>query len=238
MLDGWALMPAGAGVVVGIGRTAASLAQCYDAIAAGARLVTHVMSNMPAFKHRDPGPVGLLADGVPHGEAVAATAVAGEGRKRGLAASTPLVRSPTGSHLTSSEIFFSLAVSSLHSCTVNLAHGANPHGLILLSGDAGEGQAMVADAGEGGEEAPGTISQCARQLCRTTCGDDPASSLLCGSAHPARLLNLPGKGRLTPGADADLVLLDPETLSVRACYVAGRLAWSHPSLHGALWFHL
>ena len=39
------------------------------------------------------------------------------------------------------------------------------------------------------------------------------------------------------GADADLVLLDPDDLTVRACFVRGRLAYSHPSLRGALWFH-
>ena len=30
---------------------------------AGARLVSHIFHNMPPFRHRDPGPIGLLAEG-------------------------------------------------------------------------------------------------------------------------------------------------------------------------------
>ena len=63
------------------------------------------------------------------------------------------------------------------------------------------------------------------------------AALLCGSAHPAALLRLGSKGRLTPGADADLVLLDPANLRVRACFVGGRLAWAHPKLRGSLWYY-
>ena len=226
------------GVVVGIGRTAASLAQCYDAVAAGARLVTHVMNSMPPFKHRDPGPVGLLADGKGWSEGTASETAA--------LTSQPLIRSATGHHLTSGDIFFSLVVSNLHSCTVNLAHDSSPQGLILLSdlGPPSDSATMDATAVRADDEGPeagqagGAIPQCAHQLCLKTASPDPASALLCGSAHPARLLNLPNKGRLTAGADADLVLLDPKDLSDKACYVAGRLAWSHPNLHGALWFHL
>ena len=40
-----------------------------------------------------------------------------------------------------------------------------------------------------------------------------------------------------PGADADLLLLDPHTLEVRACFVGGQLAYADAELHGSLWFH-
>jgi N-acetylglucosamine-6-phosphate deacetylase len=40
-------------------------------------------------------------------------------------------------------------------------------------------------------------------------------------ANPARVLGLPDRGRVSPGARADLVALDPETLAVRAVWVAG-----------------
>lgn len=50
-----------AGVVVGIGRTSADLRSCQLAVREGARLVTHLLVAMPAFHHRDPGPMGLLA---------------------------------------------------------------------------------------------------------------------------------------------------------------------------------
>lgn len=41
--------------------------------------------------------------------------------------------------------------------------------------------------------------------------------------NPARLLKLPGKGRLEPGADADVVLLDPKDLSVHTVIARGRV---------------
>ena len=59
-----------AGVVVGLGRTAANLAECQRAVQAGATMVTSLLDSMPPFHHRDPGPMGLLArDGVADGVA-------------------------------------------------------------------------------------------------------------------------------------------------------------------------
>ena len=54
---------------------------------------------------------------------------------------------------------------------------------------------------------------------------------------PAQLLGLPNKGTLEPGADADLLLLEPRSLAVRACLVGGSLTWADEQLHGALWYH-
>ena len=49
-----------AGVVVGLGRTAANLAACRCAVNAGATLLTNLLDSMLPFHHRDPGPMGLL----------------------------------------------------------------------------------------------------------------------------------------------------------------------------------
>ena len=43
------------------------------------------------------------------------------------------------------------------------------------------------------------------------------------TANPARILKLKAKGRLAPGMDADLVLLDPANLEVRTVIAKGRL---------------
>ncbi|MDQ1385258.1 MAG: N-acetylglucosamine-6-phosphate deacetylase, partial [Actinomycetota bacterium] len=42
------------------------------------------------------------------------------------------------------------------------------------------------------------------------------------TANPARVLGLADRGRIASGARADLVALDPDTLAVRAVWVAGR----------------
>jgi N-acetylglucosamine-6-phosphate deacetylase len=42
------------------------------------------------------------------------------------------------------------------------------------------------------------------------------------SANPARVLGLNDRGRIAPGARADLLALDPETLAIRAVYLAGQ----------------
>ena len=43
------------------------------------------------------------------------------------------------------------------------------------------------------------------------------------TANPARILKLKTKGRLAPGMDADIVLLDPQDLEVRTVIAKGRL---------------
>jgi beta-aspartyl-dipeptidase (metallo-type) len=42
------------------------------------------------------------------------------------------------------------------------------------------------------------------------------------TANPARILKLPGKGQLAPGADADVVLLDAADLAIRGVIARGR----------------
>ena len=190
----------------------ATLTQCRAAVQHGARLVSHVLSCMPPFHHRDPGPIGLLADG----------AVSSDGRDQ--------EGSENGGGRVGDQVFFSMEVANLHPATVNLAHGSHPSGLVLLSDLSTEGG--DSEAGRGG-----SILDSALKLCETSGSNNPAAALLCGSLHPAQLLGLEHKGRLDAGADADLVLLDPHDLSVRATFVRGLLAWSHPELHGALWFH-
>jgi N-acetylglucosamine-6-phosphate deacetylase len=65
------------GVIVSLGHTEATTAQVWAAVAAGARLVTHLGNAMPPLLTREPGPVGaalggdvlvagVIADGVHH----------------------------------------------------------------------------------------------------------------------------------------------------------------------------
>jgi N-acetylglucosamine-6-phosphate deacetylase len=49
-----------------------------------------------------------------------------------------------------------------------------------------------------------------------------------GTLNPARILGLTKKGRLEPGADADLVLWD-EGLHAAMTWVGGRLVYERPA---------
>jgi beta-aspartyl-dipeptidase (metallo-type) len=50
-----------------------------------------------------------------------------------------------------------------------------------------------------------------------------ATALRVITENPARILKLRGKGRLEPGADADLVLLDPKDLALHTVIAKGRI---------------
>ena len=203
------------GVVVGIGRTEAMLAECAKAVAAGATFVAHLFNHMPSFHHRDPGPVGLL--GADSGAADGAEGVDGDGVGGGDAAG---------------RVSYTLAVGAkmMHDSTIRLAQLTHPRGLIVASD-------VPQRAGSGkGEEGVSALDACVRHVWRSTGYADPSAALLAASAHPAALLGLRNKGSLAPGADADLVLLDGE-LQVLGCYVGGLLAWEHPKMHGAYWWH-
>jgi beta-aspartyl-dipeptidase (metallo-type) len=43
------------------------------------------------------------------------------------------------------------------------------------------------------------------------------------TASPAAIWGLPRKGVIAPGADADLLLLDPQTLAIEATVAGGQL---------------
>jgi N-acetylglucosamine-6-phosphate deacetylase len=61
---------------------------------------------------------------------------------------------------------------------------------------------------------------------REDTGCSVVEALEAASYHPAQLLGIEKKkGTLDYGADADFVVLDKETLTVEATYIAGELAW-------------
>ena len=53
-------------------------------------------------------------------------------------------------------------------------------------------------------------------------GFPPARTVRYATGNPARVLGLTDRGRIAPGARADLVALDPETLAVRSVWSGGR----------------
>lgn len=219
------------GIVVGLGRTEASLDQCREAVRHGARLVSQMLRDMPPFHHRDPGPLGLLVE---EAQAQAKSVGDAAGDAAGGARA----------------VYYTMTLDDAHThpAALNLAQSTHPEGLIVASdstrdmpraasGATEAGKAPSAAVEEDDEDADaGTFAACVRHLHRHSGATDPSAAILAGSLHPAELLGLTSKGRLSHGADADLTLLD-DSLQVRGCFVGGQLAWAHADLHGALWFH-
>ena len=201
------------GIVVSLGHSKATFAQASSAVEHGAKLITHMFNAMTPFHHRDPGLIGLL-----------------------------------GSHV--NRIAYSIIADGIHAhpASVNIAYQSNPEGTVLVTDSMaamglGTGRyhlgAMEVDIqtnGNGDKFAvvAGTstlagaiesLDQCVRNFRQfTKCPKETA--ILAATEHPARILGIyPRKGSLNVGADADVVLLHPETLQVMATIVNGQLAY-------------
>lgn len=194
------------GVVVSVGHTDATHAEAVAGFDRGARAATHVFNAMPPLHHREPGAAGA-------------------------ALTTPRVTVEIiadGIHI--------------HPAVLRLAHAAKGPGRLALITDAmqaaglgdgeyllGEQTVTVAD-GEArtasGSLAGSTLTMDrAVRVCVEQAGIPLIDALQMASSTPAALLGL-GEvmGRIAPGADANLVVLD-EHLRAIGTMVCGR--WAH-----------
>ena len=193
------------GVVVAMGHSDASYAQASEAADAGTRYAVHTFNAMRQFNHRDPGIVGaVLAD---------------------------------------DRIFAEIIADGIHVApeTVRLFAKVKGPARILLATDGTSATGMP-----DGEYALGTRTvQVRGGICRdgegrlagSTLTQDRAlrnlldwtrmslsDALLALTVNPATALSLEGRGRLEPGAFADLALLD-QNLQVARTYVAGAVVF-------------
>jgi N-acetylglucosamine-6-phosphate deacetylase len=194
------------GVVVAVGHTDATYEQAQAAFDHGARAATHLFNAMPPLHHREPGAAGAVL-------------------------ATPRVTAELiadGIHL--------------HPATLRVAHAAKGPDRLVLITDAmlaaglpdGEyalgGQPVAVTAGEartaGGSLAGSTLTMDrAVQVSVMEAGIPLPDALTMASATPAALLGLGQvKGRIAPGADADLVVLDEECLAI-GTMIGGQ--WAH-----------
>lgn len=193
-------------VLVSIGHTACSAGEFAAARAAGARAVTHLFNAMAPFGHRSPGPIGatladpgvvagLICDNI-HVDPVAVAAA-----------------------------WRALGPDRIVLVTDAMAGLGLPVGTVVPLGahDAFVGAAGVrlADGTLAGSNL--TMDAAVRNLVDAT-GCTAAQALGCASRVPADLLGLHDRGRIEPGARADVVLLD-EYLHVRHTLVGGVTAW-------------
>jgi N-acetylglucosamine-6-phosphate deacetylase len=112
----------------------------------------------------------------------------------------------------------------VHPALVRLALRARPDAVVVTdavatAGDVVErdGAAYLADGTLAGSVL--TMDRAVQNIASTGISD--AAAVRYATANPARVLGATDRGRVTPGARADLVALDPETLAVRSVWVAG-----------------
>jgi N-acetylglucosamine-6-phosphate deacetylase len=195
------------GHAVSLGHSAATFEEGLAAIAAGARQATHLFNRMPPLGHRVPG----LAGAVLQSSAVTAELIC------------------DGVHVHPSMMRVAIAAkSAAHVMAITdgtAASGRPPGSVAHLGGQritATESAAFLDD----GTLAGSTLTMdAAFRLLVTGVGCSFVEAAAMCAATPAREMGLAGCGVLTPGALADLVVLDAD-LHVLETYIAGELAYA------------
>ena len=195
----------GAGVRVSAGHTAMTPSDFAAARTAGLSYVTHLYNAMAPFQHRSPGPIGaVLADGsvtvgvICDGIHVDPTAVAMAWRSLGPAR---------------------LSLVSDASPALGAPYGRfRIGGFEVIHDDTG---VRTVDGVLAGSALP--LDQAVRNLVNfTQCS--LADAVTTVTSTPADVLGLVDRGRIRPGARADLTILDPDG-TLHATVIAGETAW-------------
>lgn len=198
------------GVVVAVGHSSATLEEAQAAFAAGTTVGTHLYNAMSGFDRRAPGVVGAL---LASPDVVATIIIDGIHSHPSAVAAAWRAKGP----------------QLLMPVTDALAAAGMPHGRYSI------GDIEVVSDATGARNASGglagsvlTLDEAIRNLISFT-GCTVPEALGSVTAVPARVFGLRDKGTTTPGAVADLTLLD-SNLEVVMTIVAGHLAYErHPS---------
>ena len=194
-----------AGVTVAMGHSNATFQEARSAVENGVCYAVHTFNAMRAFSHRDPGIVGeVLADDRIFAEIIA----------DGIHVDPSVVR------------LFARAKGRTRVLLVTDAVSATdmPDGRYMLGNDAVDVSGGVC-RDSGGRLAGSTLTQevALRNFVEWS-GWSLEDAIPGLTLNPARALNLGKKGVLEPGADADVVLMDP-TFRVIKTFVKGRLVF-------------
>lgn len=197
------------GVVVAAGHTEATAEETEAGMEAGVAMVTHLFNAMAPLGHRDPNlvgvaladrrlTVGLIADGL-HVDPIVVTATLRAKGPGGIALVTDAV-APMGL----GPGRYELAATTITADTESVRTDAGVLAGSIL-----------------------TMDQAVRNMMAFT-GCDPAEAVGMATTTPATAIGEDGRGRIAPGAVADLVLLDDD-LTVQLTICAGRLAHVDPA---------
>ncbi|HEX9067627.1 MAG TPA: N-acetylglucosamine-6-phosphate deacetylase, partial [Ktedonobacterales bacterium] len=196
-----------AGVTVSIGHTDATYEQTLGAIALGVTHATHCCNAMRPMLHRDPGPLGALAQ---------APTVLGELIADGVHVHPAVMN----------VVIKALSPDRTIIITDALAAAGMPDGPFEFAGQPAQvihGAARLLDG-----TLTGSVLTMAQALRNTLDAADVTLSQAAGmlTRNPARAAHVADhKGSLTTGFDADLVILDAD-LTVQATLCRGELAYA------------
>ncbi|GAA2335551.1 N-acetylglucosamine-6-phosphate deacetylase [Saccharopolyspora halophila] len=191
-----------AGVIAAVGHTDAVADQVSAAVEAGATVATHLFNGMRGLHHREPGPVGELLDD----ERVSVELICD------LVHLHPTVARLAAEH---AGIDRTLLVTDAISAT---GAGDGTYELGALPVTVSDGEPRLSDGSLAGSTL--TMDVAFANLVRS-CGLSVPAAVAATATNPARLLGLSGRvGSISPGATADLVVLD-QNLTLRTVLRAG-----------------
>jgi N-acetylglucosamine-6-phosphate deacetylase len=194
------------GVLVSVGHSLATYQEALEGFHAGVTCATHLFNAMPVLDHRAPGLVaallnsadiivGLIPDGIHVHPAMLALAWKVKGPKR-----ITIVTDAMGA-LGMPPGVYSLGGYTVHvdDVSARLENGTLAGSIVRM------------------DEALRNLMKCT--------GCSLRQAVAAASANAAGLLGAKGKGRLSAGADADLILMDENT-NIMSTYVRGELVFS------------
>ncbi|QRM55963.1 N-acetylglucosamine-6-phosphate deacetylase [Sinorhizobium sp. BG8] len=198
---------AGAGVTVSLGHSDSGYATVAGAVAAGARLVTHLYNAMSPLGHREPGMVGAALDiGMLHPGLIA----------DGFHVNPVSIRVALRAKKGPGRIF--LVTDAMSPLGTQMTH-FHLNGRTIYRRD---GKLTLADGTLAGADID--MLSCVRVM-HEKVGVDLEEALRMASLYPAEAIGMTGrKGRLTHGHDADFVILDND-LSIIQTWIAGNEAY-------------
>ena len=186
---------------VSIAHSAANYETAMKAFGNGATVVTHLFNGMSPFLHRDPGIVGAALDANAFVELIC-----------------------DGYHLHPAVVRAIFAMFPKRACLISDSLGCTglPDGNYESAGLPIIVQNGNARLAEGGSIAGSTISLLQGVRNAVFLGIPLSEAVAAASKHPAQAIGMEGQiGSLTPGACADMLLLDSE-LRLQKVYIGGK----------------